>query len=462
MIQKRLQSRDTNPTAPVEPGFRVEANPLGKVHERAHWQATFRVQPFFVKYEEQRSFLRGPRSIFATRVLRPVGLAIVLLLASGCADGGGEELGSRPRLGPEEIVRGPQLALATETSMVVAWSSDAMVVGSVEYGETAGYGQEVALAAPALDHVVTLTGLTPGTLYHYGLKHDDLAIGGDHQFDTIPADPLAPLRFVVLGDAGSGLAPQYDVADQIGLSMPDLVLITGDVVYESGAPSELDPRYFTPYQFLIDRIPFVATLGNHDVRTDNGRPLLDALYLPTNSQDFSERFYSFDRGDSHFIALNTNDPLRPGSPQYDWLEADLAGTSATWIFLFFHHPPYSSSRHGGQPSIRSDLVPLFDQYAVDLVFSGHDHDYERTFPLAGGVVVDSDPANYLDPPGTLYIVTGGGGRALYKSRLGAFTAFSESAYHMVQVDVNDLRLTLTAIDESGAELDRMVLTKSVR
>lgn len=409
------------------------------------------------------SRFQRPGPIPVIRAAHRVGIATVVLLAISCADSG-EELGSRPRLGPEEIVRGPQLALATATSMVVAWSSDTTVVGGVEYGETTSYGQEVVLPGLALDHVVTLAGLTPGTLYHYRLKHDRVPIGEDHQFITISADPLAPLQFVAFGDSGSGLTPQYDVADQVGISMPDLVIITGDVVYDSGAPHELDPRYFTPYQLLIDRIPFYPALGNHDVRTNNGQPLLDALHLPTNDRDSTERFYSFDRGQSHFVALNTNDPTQPGSPQHDWLAADLAATSATWIFVFFHHPPYSSSRHGGQSFVRSNLVPLFDLHAVDIVFSGHDHDYERTFPLAGpeGVVVDTDPASYVDPAGTIYIVTGGGGRSLYTSRVSSFTAISESVYHMVQVDVIDLQVTVTAIDRNGVDFDRMTLTRSSR
>ncbi|MCZ6795249.1 MAG: metallophosphoesterase, partial [Planctomycetota bacterium] len=259
----------------------------------------------------------------------------------------------------------------------------------------------------------------------------------------------------------TGSAAQRDVAAQVLLSMPDLVLITGDVVYDSGAPHELDPHYFVPYQRLIDRIPFYVALGNHDIATDGGRPLLDALHLPVNDRDGSERFYSFDRGHCHFVALETTGETAPGSVQGDWLEANLAATSATWIFVFFHHPPFSSSRHGSELRVRFDLSPVFDRHGVDLVFSGHDHDYERTFPLRGEQVFDvaRDP-DHVDPGGPIYVVTGGGGNEVYENGSSEFTAHSASVHHLVQIDVDGLVLTLRAFSSVGQIFDRMTLTKS--
>jgi hypothetical protein len=343
------------------------------------------------------------------------------------------------------LVRGPQIALPSQSSIVVAWRTNIGTTGVVEYGETPALGSASAGLPRASEHVHTLSGLDPGTQYHYRILMDGAVVSEGHSFWTHPADPAAPFRFVVFGDSGSGAQPQLDVAAQVSVSDPDLVIHTGDVIYVDGAPSELDPHYFTPYRDLIDRIPFYLSFGNHDVRTQNGRPLKDAVYLPGN-----EKYYSFDFGDTHFIALDTNDSTAPGSAQYLWLEADLQATTATWIIVYFHHPPYSSSNHGSDLTVRAHLTPLFDQHGVDIAFSGHDHNYERTFPLR---------ADQPDPQGVTYVVAGAGGAGrLYASGTSAFTATSESVYHHVQVDIDGSQATLTAIRSDGTVIETVNLT----
>jgi hypothetical protein len=348
---------------------------------------------------------------------------------------------------PAPLARGPQLAQVTPTSALVAWRSISPVPGALEYGAAA----EVSSPVATTEHVFRLTGLSPGTTYPYRLKLDGEVVGADHLLET--ADPAAPLRFVAFGDSGLPTWDQLDVAHQVAGAAPDLVLHTGDVVYESGAPWELDRAYFLPYAQLIDRIPFYPCLGNHDVRTENGRPLLDALYLPPD-----ERFYSFDRGEVHFVALDSNEDLAPGSVRLTWLADDLAQTRARWIVVYFHHAVYSSSRHGSHLALRAQLAPLFDLHHVDLVLTGHD--YERTLPLLGDTVVDSaQEPDYVSPAGTVYVVTGAGGKSLYESGTSAFTAYSESAFHHVQVDLQGPTLVLTAVRSDGTVMDRMTITK---
>ena len=144
-----------------------------------------------------------------------------------------------------------------------------------------------------------------------------------------------------------------------------------------------------------------------------------------------------------------------------WLAADLAGNTRAWTVIYLHHPPYSSSLHGSDSAVRADLVPLCDLHGVDVVFSGHDHVYERTHPLAGDAVVDNDAGgDYTDPPGTVYVVTGGGGRGLYESGTSAFTAVSEAAHHHVVVEVDGSVLSLYAIARGGGALDSMSITKT--
>ncbi|MBI4585928.1 MAG: metallophosphoesterase family protein [Planctomycetes bacterium] len=370
-----------------------------------------------------------------------------------------------PPAGPAQVRRGPQIAQPAESSVIIAWLSNQPAVGSVEYVESLGNSAEVFEGAPASEHVIRLAGLKENTLYHYRLLHDGVVASEGHFFKTAPADPAAPLRCAVFGDSGSGTAAQLAVAAQVKISDPDLVLITGDVIYNVGAPHELDPAYFIPYRELIDRIPFYPSLGNHDVATAGGQPLLDALYLPRNNYTETEHYYSFDRGSvAHFIALDSNEDTTMGQPQWLWLDEDLAkakSAGARWIFAYFHHPPYSSSSHGSSLDRRRNLGPLFDQFHVDFVFNGHDHDYERTYPLAAEEVVNADQEpDYTDPQGTVYIVTGGGGRDLYFSGLSDFTAVSESVHHHLQVDVRADKVEITAVRSDGSVLDRMSVAKT--
>ena len=345
--------------------------------------------------------------------------------------------------------------------MTIAWTTGEPVVGTVEYGLDTLYGAVAGGPAATREHVVTLTELSAGTAYHYRLLLDGVPVEGDHVFETFPSEPESPFRFAVFADGGTGGAAQRQVAAQIAASSAALVLIAGDVVYSYGTAAEITAHYFKPYAGLIDRSVFYPVLGNHDVRTQNGKPLLDAVYLPTNDSDGTERFFSFDYANAHFVGLDSCSDLSSGSLQRAWLDSDLSTSAAAWKFVYLHRPPFSSSYHGSSMDLRASLEPIFDKHHVDIVFAGHDHDYERTYPLASAVVVgaDEDP-NYSSPAGVVYIVTGGGGDTLYASGASYFTAFSKSVFHFVQVDIEGLRLELRAIRTDGSTLDQMTITKT--
>ncbi len=147
-----------------------------------------------------------------------------------------------------------------------------------------------------------------------------------------------------------------------------------------------------------------------------------------------------------------------------WLAADLSPPAAggiDWKIVFFHYPLFSSGPHGGALDLRADLMPLFEAGGVDLVLSGHDHDYERTFPLAGGSPVDvPQEPDYRDPGGPVFVVTGGGGRELYlKTTDNPFTASFHSEHHLLLVEVAGRSLQLEAIRSDGVVLDSATITK---
>lgn len=387
------------------------------------------------------------------RLLLPVVLLLPLLL-SVPACGTGALPAARG------YASGPYVAHLEPTTAMIAWKSVEPAHGVLRHGPVGGAMDQVEDGAVVLEHRFLLEGLEPGGAYRYQAFDGEEPIGGEHVFHTPSDAPDAPVRFAVMGDTGTGLPQALAVFDGVASVRPDLVLLTGDCAYSDGSAMAVHNRFVLPLADLMAETPLYLVLGNHDVETSGGQPLLDAVFLPTNAVTGTERFYALTRGNCRFVALDSTRALGAGSVQHAWLEAELAASEVEWTFLFLHHPAYSSSRHGSSVLLQAALVPLCDAHGVDIVFCGHDHDYERTFPLRGGLVQDAafEP-DYVDPEGTVFVVTGGGA-SLYEAGTSEFTAFSESIAHFVKVDVEGGHLALEAIDTSGQTIDGMTITKS--
>jgi 3',5'-cyclic AMP phosphodiesterase CpdA len=149
------------------------------------------------------------------------------------------------------------------------------------------------------------------------------------------------------------------------------VIMLGDNIYGSHSPQDFARKFEQPYKPLLDAgVKFYASLGNHDDPND------ERLYKPFNMG--GERYYTFRKGDVDFFALDSNymDPA-----QLTWLDQKLKGSQRPWKICFFHHPLYNDGRHhGADVDLRSQLAPLLQQNHVNVVFSGHEHVYERMKP----------------------------------------------------------------------------------
>lgn len=346
--------------------------------------------------------------------------------------------------------------------MTIAWRSVAAVEGTVVYWADGVPVLTAAGGAATTEHVILLEGLEPATSYFYRVQNGGEPVSEVSSFTTVPDDPLASIRVAVLGDLGCGCDTQYSVIDVIKDSAPDLVLTTGDNAYFSGTPFEVLQNYFVPMASLMNHVPVYPSLGNHDVWTENGKPLLQSVYLPVNEADGSERFYSFDRGNCLFIALDTNQDISNVSIQYEWLEDQLQHTTADWIICYFHHPMYSDSNHGDAPLLQFYLTPLFEDYGVDVVLAGHDHSYQRSYPLRAGTAIDGHmEPGYLDPGGPVYVVTGGGGAVLYQIFRSLRMAATGMRHHTVIIDVEGDELTLSAVGTDGLVFDTMSIRKTI-
>lgn len=263
------------------------------------------------------------------------------------------------------------------------------------------------------------------------------------QLRNVSAD--GGLTFAVVGDTGTGGAEQAAVAGLLTRMKPGFILHTGDVVYPAGEYGSYGPNFFTPYRELLKTAPILPVPGNHDVATRDGEPYLKTFDLPRNNPQGTERYYSFDEGNAHFVALDSelyyDDDGGSAAAQKTWLARDLASTDKPWKFAYLHRPLYSSSEHGSDLKIRKDLEPVFSRNGVDIVFSGHDHDYERTRPIEG----------------VTYVVTGGGGRELYRAGESGWTAFSASEHNAVRVRLDGGSLHLEALRSDGSVLDQLDL-----
>lgn len=190
--------------------------------------------------------------------------------------------------------------------------------------------------------------------------------------------PLAQdsVRFVVIGDSGTGDSAQVDVAKQIAAYRTKFPftfgILLGDNLYGAERPQDYVNKFERPYRALLDaKVEFHAALGNHD---DPNQRYYKLFNLG------GERYRTFKKGNARFFVLDTNylDPA-----QLRWLEKELAASGSDWKIPYFHHPLYTTATRGPVMETRVVLEPLFEKYGVDVVFTGHEHVYERIHPQKG-------------------------------------------------------------------------------
>lgn len=234
-------------------------------------------------------------------------------------------------------------------------------------------------AGAGVDHVAKLTRLTPGKRYTYTVETSS-GVLAEGTFRTAPAR-AASFTFAVVGDFGSGTKNETAVASLIESWHPDFVLTVGDNAYPSGTPGRLDPAIFGPYAKVMRTSAWFPALGNHDVKSNNGKPELDAFHSLGN-----ERWYRFTWGNTAVVVLDSNVTVRPGSPQLRFARRALALASC-FRFAAWHTPPWEPPGNRVAPGLRRNIVPLVEKNGVQVVFQGHLHAYARSRPRNGVLYV---------------------------------------------------------------------------
>ncbi|MCX6903198.1 MAG: metallophosphoesterase [Verrucomicrobia bacterium] len=313
---------------------------------------------------------------------------------------------------PILLVRGPYLQSSTTTNVVIRWRTDGPTDSRVRFGLAIdALSWEVSDPALTNEHLVTLTNLFPDTKYFYaiGSSATNLAGGLDCFLVSAPTN-AEPTRVWVTGDTRATISygthdSRQDVRDAclaFTVDRPaDLLLNTGDLA-DMGLDEELQEAFFDVYAAPLRHTAAYACLGNHDLGTAGGQAFLDSFSLPSQGEagglpSGSERYYSLNHANVHFVVLDDYGPrvmelgsLDPAylAAQLDWLLQDLSSNTCPWIIAMFHSPPYTKGSHDSDSewdsiNTRTYFVPVLESFGVDLVLCGHSHNYERSFLIKG-------------------------------------------------------------------------------
>ena len=315
-------------------------------------------------------------------------------------------------------------------------------------------------------HEALLGGLTANSVYQYDLRlgSADVTPGVVDSFRTAPAAGTGTIHLIAFGDSSNGSSSQAQIASRIAADTFDLITHTGDIAYSEGTYAQFDMNFFPFYRTWMRQKAIFPSIGNHENMTGSATPYRQLFVLPRDGESAAypnnaERFYSFDYGPVHFIALDTESAfltLARRQEQIAWLTADLqASQDAPWRIAFFHRPPYSSGlEHGSDLAIRAAFGPLFEQYNVQIVLNGHEHAYERSVPWRESTNTARQAVTY--------VITGGAGAELYQTGRSVWTAFSRSVHNYVRALISPTDLTLEAVDNNGAVFDRFVLNLALQ
>ena len=266
---------------------------------------------------------------------------------------------------------------------------------------------------------------------------------GGSPTQTWPLRPYAPgdepvVRLAAVGDFGDPGSRADATAAAVAAAGEwrryDALVLLGDHVYPDGDPERLDETLFEPFAPVLDiGTELWPILGNHDVMDGHGAANVEALGMPG-------RWYAERIADMLFVALDSNDL---DDRQLAWLDEVLGDSDATWKIVALHHPPYSSGYQGSSLDARRLVSPIVERHGVQLVLSGHEHDYERSEPIDG----------------VTYIVSGAGSQTR-RSDMAEFTAVAWSWHHFLDISVHADRLAVRAVNQDGRIFDEVVIPPS--
>lgn len=403
----------------------------------------------------------------------------------------------------QTLSRGPYLQNGSTTATNVRWRTSSATDSVVRYGTTPSNLNLTASNATAkTEHDIRLTGLSPNTTYYYSVGNSSttFASGSDYFVVTAPTG-AKPTRVWVLGDPGTGSSSQTSVRDAYysftGTRHTDIWMMLGDNAYSSGTDSEYTSKLFNIYPAMLRKSVLWATLGNHDASSANSStqtgPYYDLHTFPKAGEaggvaSGTEAYYSYDYGNIHFICLDSAETSRSSTgAMANWLRSDLGDTTKDWVVVFFHHPPYSKGSHNSDSEsalveMRQNILPILEQYGVDLVLCGHSHSYERSYFIDGhyGTSSTFNSSMMVQPgggqgstpytktgvgpiphSGAVYAVPGSSGQISGGTLNHPAMFVSMNVLGSMVLDFDGSRLDARFIDNTGATRDTFAIVKGV-
>ena len=355
----------------------------------------------------------------------------------------------------------------TSTSVLIAWGTTRGGENTIGRDSTPLGAAQVRINEQTLTtphNWIEVTGLHPDTSYPYEVDVDGRRVGGS-VVRTWPAQATR-FTFFVLGDYGNATSGQRAIAGLMAKEFqkraqtdnpPRFVLTLGDNIYadlnlgymmrHSGAQDrDWENKFFEPYRPLLEQIPFLPTVGNHDGNSTENRAdlttYLDNFFFPENRPS---RWYTFNFGGlADFFALDSSENTTSGHPapvfapegeESKWLEKVMSASKAPWKIPYFHHPPFNAGPgHGSSYNVLRHWVDLFQRSGVKVVLTGHEHNFQFS--------ESSDATGHIR-----YIVSGAGGEL----RTGNVMANMPSAHiegwaaarHFLVIEIDGLTMRIT-------------------
>lgn len=360
-----------------------------------------------------------------------------------------------------------QLRLAfgadVHTQMSVTWQTQQPVQNPlVEFGETPALGRTAPaerVSYPYETGVIyraLMSDLQPGQRYYYRVGSAQGGFSRAYAFRT-PRQGLHDFTFTAFADHGT---TRFSVQNSrnVAAHNPTFHFVAGDLSYANGRQPIWD-AYLEQLETLAARVPVMVSFGNHENERIGDQRIGYIAAETRFAMPNKGQYYDFTLSNARFVAFNSNE--RENEAQYQWLARALQTArrdrAVRWLIVFAHHPLYGSTqRRGNSESMIRRFQPLFDRYRVDLVIHGHDHVYERMYPMRGGSAVVKRGNRYAQGAGVVYVTCGGGGVSLYDlaPEPTPWTAKRERVYCYLKVRVpvrGALRVEAYRVDNSLIE-----------
>tara|TARA_B100001113_G_scaffold306759_1_gene268099 strand:- start:44 stop:1369 length:1326 start_codon:yes stop_codon:yes gene_type:complete len=378
-----------------------------------------------------------------------------------------------------------QVHLATNGipgEMIIQWGTQEDTTlscsssSNVEYGTDSGELNQTASGDDDMylwttcTHTVILSDLSPNTTYYYrvggGSEWSDI-----YTFQTLEEKPET-ITIGVIADHGTSSNAQETTSNMVNEDL-DLVVHGGDISYANNAgagngwgDNTVWDEYQNQIEVLASKYPHMYAPGNHEEDDDPyGFDAYESRFYNPGPNSF---WYSFDFEFIHFISVSSEHDYDSGSTQYNWLQGDLETANnnrenVPWIVLFGHRPMYSSNGdgdgHGSEIEFRDAMESLLFEYNVDLALWGHDHHYERTYPVFQEEVYSNNSGDmsnpYYSPGATIHIVAGNSGREVYDGLVEPqpeWSAYREVSYGYTKFDATKTSINYKFIRNSDGSI----------